>query len=132
MKNQSSEFLTSFEDVKETAEFFTKLAHSLEKEDLHYGDNLDKFIEKSKMNIPGSLSGYEISLSKDLKLSKDALLNNTIVVQLPPREIVQPRLRIKKCFDMKKGPVTLKVCVDCSVSWTSLRCEISITIVAKL
>ena len=123
----------SIEAMQAVATFFDELNHNIEPGNMAAGDDAIPFAIKAGLAIPDALEGFSIACATGVhRLTKNDLAR-TVVLELQPRTVTTARARtFRQCFDVKKGPITLKVCVNCSLKWTSISCTITITITASL
>ena len=133
MATSKPNLMESIETMQAVATFFDELNHNVEPGKMVAGDDAIPFAAKAGLAIPDALEGFSITCATAAhKLTKNDLAR-TVVLELQPRTVTSSRARtFQQCFDVKKGPITLKVCVNCSVKWTSISCTITITITASL
>jgi hypothetical protein len=129
MASTKPELAASIESVRAIAIFSDKVIHLLQDRDRRQGADIVKFAARHKLKIPAVLEGFSITYDTKPHVLAKQDVARTVVVELPPRPATAAKARtISGCFDMKKGPLTAKVCVNCKISWTSISCTITITI----
>jgi hypothetical protein len=126
------ELVASVKSVREIAIFTDELFHKLEDNDLVQGSDIVKLASKHGLNIPPMLEDFSMKYNAKPHILSQTDLDNTIVVVLPPRPATLAAKKKKAskggCVDFDKGPIKGTACVNCSFSWTSVSCEITITI----
>jgi len=125
---------TSVETLQTIATFFHEATHQIERKKLRHGADMVKIARKAGLKIPPVLEGHTIKYdARPHKKPGKGELARTIVLELPPRPATDATPRqFGGCYNTSGGPITGRVCVDCNISWFSLNCKITITIVVKV
>ncbi|RUV40027.1 MULTISPECIES: hypothetical protein [unclassified Mesorhizobium] len=126
------EFFDSTDTIIEVATFLHDLAEGLGEKEVKVGDDGIELAKSLGMELPEALARTSVVVSDPARNT----IGPTIQIEFPPEIAKAPNIRFSKCFDIcKEGPlgvgkVCANVCINCSASFSQVKCKITITIIA--